>query len=192
MTHDARAEVLRGASPERSSQAPDENPLGFAEIRRIEFPWTSDTTYLNNASIGPLPERTRLVLEEFNRKRAAPHRLPDRELFAGMAESRRLAAELIGASPEEIGLTINTGFGLSLAARALPLADGRHRSHERPGISRQRVSLDDAQGQRDHIGAHPNDAGWLAGRGSATGAAPGSSRAGARDLAGAVQQRLYR
>jgi selenocysteine lyase/cysteine desulfurase len=64
------------------------------------------------------------VLEEFNRKRAAPHQLPDRELFAGMAESRRLAAELIGASPEEIGLTINTGFGLSLAARALPLEPG--------------------------------------------------------------------
>jgi cysteine desulfurase / selenocysteine lyase len=96
----------------------------FAELRRTEFPWTSDTTYLNNASIGPLPERTRLVLEEFNRKRAAPYQLPDRELFAGMAESRRLSAELIGASPEEIGLTINTGFGLSLAARALPLKAG--------------------------------------------------------------------
>jgi selenocysteine lyase/cysteine desulfurase len=96
----------------------------FAELRRTEFPWTSDTTYLNNASIGPLPERTRLVLEEFNRKRAAPYQLPDRELFAGMAESRRLAAQLIGASAEEIGLTINTGFGLSLAARALPLKAG--------------------------------------------------------------------
>ena len=41
-----------------------------------------------------------------------------------MAESRRLAAELIGAVPEEIALTINTGFGLSLAARALPLQAG--------------------------------------------------------------------
>ena len=96
----------------------------FGDIRRTDFPWTSETTYLNNASIGPLPERTRLALEEFNRKRAAPHQLPDRELFAGMAECRRLAAELIGASPEEIGLTINTGFGLSLAARALPLEAG--------------------------------------------------------------------
>ncbi len=41
-----------------------------------------------------------------------------------MAESRRLVAELIGAVPEEIGLTINTGYGLSLAARALPLQAG--------------------------------------------------------------------
>jgi cysteine desulfurase / selenocysteine lyase len=90
----------------------------------MEFPWTSDTIYLNNASVGPLPERTRQVLDEFNRKRAAPFRLPDRELFATLAESRRLAAELIGASPEEIALTINTGFGLSLAARSLPLRPG--------------------------------------------------------------------
>ena len=41
-----------------------------------------------------------------------------------MAESRSLAARLIGASPEEIGLTVNTGYGLSLAARALPLKRG--------------------------------------------------------------------
>ena len=98
--------------------------LDLAALRAEEFPWASDTTYLNNASIGPLPERTRVALEEFNRKRAAPFKLPDRELFATMAESRRLAAELIGATPEEIGLTINTGFGLSLAARALPLESG--------------------------------------------------------------------
>jgi selenocysteine lyase/cysteine desulfurase len=98
--------------------------FSLADLRSTEFPWTADTIYLNNASVGPLPERTRRVLEEFNRKRAAPFQLPDRELFATMAESRRLAAELIGAVPEEIALTINTGFGLSLAARSLPLRPG--------------------------------------------------------------------
>ncbi|HEY0351470.1 MAG TPA: aminotransferase class V-fold PLP-dependent enzyme [Gemmatimonadales bacterium] len=99
-------------------------PFDVASLRAQEFPWTRETIYLNNASIGPLPERTRLVLEAFNRKRAAPFQLPDREIFTMMAESRRLAAELIGAVPEEIALTINTGFGLSLAARALPLRQG--------------------------------------------------------------------
>jgi selenocysteine lyase/cysteine desulfurase len=96
----------------------------LADLRRTEFPWTQDTIYLNNASIGPLPERTRLALETFNRKRAAPFQLPDRDIFNSMAESRRLAAELLGAVPEEIALSINTGFGLSLAARALPLQHG--------------------------------------------------------------------
>ena len=93
-------------------------------LRRTEFPWTDETTYLNNASIGPLPERTRKTLEEFNRRRSAPFQLPDRDIFTSMAESRRLAAQLIGAQPEEIALSINTGFGLSLAARALPLRSG--------------------------------------------------------------------
>ena len=93
-------------------------------LRAAEFPWTSDTIYLNNASIGPLPERTRLVLEEFNRGRAAPHKLPDRELFAMLADTRRKIAQLIGAAAEEIALTVNTGFGISMAARALPLEPG--------------------------------------------------------------------
>jgi cysteine desulfurase/selenocysteine lyase len=123
---------VRGKKAERSDTEIEKasplslltSDLSLADIRRTEFPWTSDTIYLNNASVGPLPERTRLVLEAFNRKRAAPFQLPDRDLFATMAESRRLAAELIGANPEEIALTINTGFGLSLAARSLPLRPG--------------------------------------------------------------------
>jgi selenocysteine lyase/cysteine desulfurase len=93
-------------------------------LRSTEFPWTTDTIYLNNASIGPLPERSRLVLEEFNRGRAAPHVLRDRELFAMLAETRRKIARLIGAAAEEIALTVNTGFGIGMAARALPLKPG--------------------------------------------------------------------
>ena len=111
-----RGEVLRSAQ--------GDSTLDVASLRAAEFPWTSETTYLNNASVGPLPERTRVVLEAFNRKRAAPFQLPERDIFAMTVESRRLVAELIGASPEEIGLAINTGFGLSLAARALPLRRG--------------------------------------------------------------------
>jgi cysteine desulfurase/selenocysteine lyase len=109
---------------EKGSQTHFSPGLDLAELRRTEFPWTADTIYLNNASIGPLPERTRCALEAFNRKRAAPHQLPDRDIMAMMSGSRRLVADLIGAVPEEIALSINTGFGLSLAARALPLKAG--------------------------------------------------------------------
>lgn len=117
-----KGERLRGArSPLTAQGSPS---YDVDQLRRTEFPWTEQTVYLNNASVGPLPERTRRVLEEFNQKRAAPFQLPDRELISIMAESRRLAAELVGAVPEEIALTINTGFGLSLAARALPLGAG--------------------------------------------------------------------
>lgn len=96
----------------------------LVQLRQTEFPWTETTVYLNHASVGPLPERTRMALDAFNLKRAAPFQLPDRELMQTLAESRRLASQLIGAQPEEIALTINTGFGLSLAARALPLRAG--------------------------------------------------------------------
>src|SRR5918992_1001534 len=111
-------------SGEPPSLSPRTSHFSLSALRAEEFPWTSETIYLNNASIGPLPERTRAALDVFNRKRAAPFQLPDRELMQTLAESRRLTAQLVGAQPEEIALTINTGFGLSLAARALPLRAG--------------------------------------------------------------------
>jgi cysteine desulfurase/selenocysteine lyase len=93
-------------------------------LRAAEFPWTADTVYLNNASIGPIPERTRRALDAFTAKRTAPHLLPDRELFAGLAAARLGLAHLVNADPGEIALATNTSFGLHLAARALPVKPG--------------------------------------------------------------------
>ena len=94
------------------------------ELRNREFPWTAATTYLAAASIGPLPERTRLAIEAFNAKRTAPHLLPDRDLSAIHAAARTAAAQLVHAAPEEIALAPNTSSGLHAAAGALPLAPG--------------------------------------------------------------------
>jgi cysteine desulfurase / selenocysteine lyase len=96
----------------------------FKALRTSEFPWTADTTYLNNASIGPIPERTRRAIDEFTAKRTAPHLLPDRELFSGLAAARLGVAQIINADPSEIALATNTSWGLNLAARALPLKQG--------------------------------------------------------------------
>ncbi len=118
---------MKGDPGPNGSERSDTGPAGRYDVnllRSTEFPWTTDTIYLNNASIGPLPERTRLELERFNRRRAAPHLLPDRELFAMLAETRGKVARLLGATAEEIALAVNTGFGLSMAARALPLRPG--------------------------------------------------------------------
>jgi selenocysteine lyase/cysteine desulfurase len=95
-----------------------------SSIRDSEFGSLNGVTYLNSASTGPLPERTIRVLERFNRMRGAPHLLPDPDLFAIFAESRRLIARLINAAPEEIALATNTSYGLNLAALALPLEPG--------------------------------------------------------------------
>src|SRR5213593_4596226 len=75
----------------------------FRALRAAEFPWTADTVYLNNASIGPIPERT------------------DRALQAGLQAARATVAALLNAEPAEIALATNTSHGLNLAARALPL-----------------------------------------------------------------------
>ena len=94
------------------------------DLRNREFPWTGATTYLNNASIGPIPERTRLALDSFNAKRTAPYLLPDREMQQALADARAAAARLIGAGADEIALMPNTSTGINVAARALPLAPG--------------------------------------------------------------------
>jgi cysteine desulfurase/selenocysteine lyase len=93
-------------------------------LAAAEFPWTRDATFLNSASTGPIPERTRQAVNDFNQMRATPYLLPDPDLFAIFTESRQLAARLINAAPEEIALASNTSYGLNLAARALPLASG--------------------------------------------------------------------
>src|SRR5688572_6390378 len=96
----------------------------FRGLRGMEFPWTGETTYLNNASTGPIPERTRRVLEETTAKRTAPHLIPDRECQQAMTEARTLLAQLINADPGEIALATSTSFGLAMAAKALPLKQG--------------------------------------------------------------------
>ena len=96
----------------------------FRALRAAEFPWTADTVYLNNAAIGPIPERTRRAIDEFTAKRTAPHLLPDRDLQAVLQQAREVLARLVNAQPGEIALAGNTSHGLNLAARALPLKPG--------------------------------------------------------------------
>lgn len=80
--------------------------------------------YLNNASTGPLPESALAVLADGNTRRAEPWRFESDEQFGILARGRELVARLIGATPREIALTVNTSYGLNLAARSLPLAPG--------------------------------------------------------------------
>ena len=89
-----------------------------------EFPWTAEAVYLNAASIGPLPARTRRAVEEYAELRSAPHRMQERHFFPLLEEARRLAAQLIQADAGEIALAPNTSYGINLAARSLPLGAG--------------------------------------------------------------------
>lgn len=101
--------------------------MNIEQIRRTEFPWTSDgsgTVYLNHASTGPTPQRAVQALAEFNALRAEPWRFTWEHQFGVTTGARDLAARLIGASAAEIALMTNTSHGINLAARALPLREG--------------------------------------------------------------------
>lgn len=98
--------------------------LDIGRLRSEEFPWSSHTIYLNHASTGPLPDRTRRVVDDFNRKRMTPHELPDAMIFKMLDDCRGLVARLINADPAEIALTTNTTFGLALAARMIKFQPG--------------------------------------------------------------------
>jgi selenocysteine lyase/cysteine desulfurase len=95
-------------------------------LREREFPWAArgEAIYLNNASTGPLPRRTVRAVETFTARRAEPFRMPETLQFDTLARTRELCARLVGATPGEIALMVNTTYGINLAARALPLREG--------------------------------------------------------------------
>ena len=95
-------------------------------LRALEFPWAEpgNKVYLNNASTGPLPARAIAALDEWARLRAEPWRITFEMQFGALERSRALCARLVGASPDEIALMVNTSYGINLAARALPLRAG--------------------------------------------------------------------
>ena len=100
--------------------------LDVGALRAREFPWmgTDGVTYLNAASTGPHPKRTVDTLIEWAHLRATMVTLTGEMQFGALAKSRELCARLIGATPKEIALATNTGFGINVAARALPLEPG--------------------------------------------------------------------
>ncbi len=104
--------------------APSVAPYDVRALRAAEFPWTAERTFLNHASTGPLPERTRRAVVDFTNARSTMQRLPDTELQQVLADARFRAARLINADVAEIALATNTSFGLNLAARMLPFAPG--------------------------------------------------------------------
>lgn len=100
--------------------------LDVASVREREFPWAArgEATFLDHASTGPLPERTRRVIDTQGLKRAEPFRLTGDDLFPVLQRARENAARLIGAAPASIALVTNTSHGVNIAARTLPFGPG--------------------------------------------------------------------
>ena len=117
---------MKTAAAESTSGQVDRRLVDVAELRAKEFSWAThdETIFLNAASTGPLPQRCIDAVSQWATLRATPQKLSDERLFGTLAASRELVSRLIGASSKEIALAVNTGYGINLAARALPLAPG--------------------------------------------------------------------
>jgi selenocysteine lyase/cysteine desulfurase len=116
---------LAGFTEETPHGQPEGECVTLDEIIAREFPrLQGEQAYLNSASTGPLPESALRVTAEQAALRAEPWRYGAGLQFGILDTSRRLVADLIGASTAEIALMVNTTYGLNLAARSLPLARG--------------------------------------------------------------------
>jgi cysteine desulfurase/selenocysteine lyase len=98
----------------------------LSRLREQEFPWAvrGDAVFLDHASTGPLPERTRRVIADQGVKRAEPFRLRADDLFPALQRARECAGALINAPASTIALVTNTSHGVNIAARTLPFGRG--------------------------------------------------------------------
>jgi selenocysteine lyase/cysteine desulfurase len=115
------AATLSALATRVQAQAPsgEADPFG---VRR-DFPAADEVAYLNTAYIGlisrPVLEAGRVWLE---RRAGRPHDVG--EMLAKADEARRLIAQLINASDDEIGLLFSTTEGENVVANALDLRRG--------------------------------------------------------------------
>lgn len=95
-------------------------------LREREFSWAArgEANFLDHASTGPLPERTRQTMAAAGLKRAEPFRLRADDFFPVLDRARARAAALISAPPGSIALVTNTSHGVNIAARTLPYGPG--------------------------------------------------------------------
>jgi selenocysteine lyase/cysteine desulfurase len=125
-------------------------------LRAREFPWTlrNDVTFLNHASTGPLPQRALDALTTWGALRAEPWRITLEQQFGVLVRGREHCARLIGASPDEIAMMVNTTYGINFAARSLPMAPGEivvTSEREFPANIYPWMALERSRGVRLHL-----------------------------------------
>ncbi|MEX0799685.1 MAG: aminotransferase class V-fold PLP-dependent enzyme [Dehalococcoidia bacterium] len=93
---------------------------------RAQIPGVSSLVYLNCGWQGPSPQSViEAVRETFELEAGAPTAPPVNERrLETFRRARRLAAELIGASPEEVTLQQNTTEGINIVTSGLALSPG--------------------------------------------------------------------
>lgn len=92
--------------------------MDVTQIRNL-FPVTRNYVYLNHAAVSPLSTRVSSTMAECIADMSQHGTASFEKWLEPIEEARRLAAELIGASPEEVAFTKNTTSGLLIVATGL-------------------------------------------------------------------------
>ena len=91
---------------------------------RSEFFEFEDVTYLAAAAQGPLPRAAIKALEASLELKRRPYRIEESLYFELPARVRGLIAQLVGAAPDEIGITTGASTGLGAIASAIDWQPG--------------------------------------------------------------------
>ena len=93
--------------------------------QRHLFDIPDDVAYLNCAYMGPLSHAVQEAGVRGLRQKATPWQITVPDFFDPPNALRAAFAELIHAGPEDIAITASASYGLSTAAKNLPLASGQ-------------------------------------------------------------------
>ena len=91
---------------------------------RAEFDIPRDICYLNAAYMTPQPRRVLEATLDGARYRAQPWRITPPDFFAEVETLRAAFAGLIACAPDNVAIVPSAGYGVSCAARNLPLRRG--------------------------------------------------------------------
>ncbi len=95
-----------------------------ASVRASEFPMTRIWSYLNHASVGPLPQRTIRALDEFNQAMAVPQVWEAGDRGAQLCAVRGAVARLAGSAAERVAIVSSAGHGISICAAGIDWRNG--------------------------------------------------------------------
>jgi len=95
----------------------------FEKIRKY-FPHTKKIVFLNTAAFGPMSTPIKEAIDANLDLRIAAEVDDTRDMYELRDRVREGYARLVGAETRQIGVNINTSYGLTLASYGLPLNEG--------------------------------------------------------------------
>ncbi|HEX2896867.1 MAG TPA: aminotransferase class V-fold PLP-dependent enzyme [candidate division Zixibacteria bacterium] len=95
----------------------------FEQVRRF-FPHTNKIVFFNTAAFSPMSTPIKEAIDANFDIRMAAEIDDTRQMYELRERVREGYAELIGAETRQVGVSINTSFGLDLASYGLPLKEG--------------------------------------------------------------------